>query len=187
VCPNDKPAPNLLQQRLEKWANFPKEISASLAPDMLENMFVNKEPQALYSIVVDSDQQSIEAIPSIGQNLYQFRSIYYQTRQDEVDFENQLLQLIRPLVVVKFSEGWKIYLQYFVLRYAGNSKEQIESMGIFLNFDITLDDEERVFLALSKMPSVNENGARISKQFNQLFIYSRQLAEQIRRNGLRVK
>ncbi len=54
------------------------------------------------------------------------------------------------MVKVSVRAGWKIYLKYTVMRFRGASKEAVVAGGNFLNYDITWDDAERVFLELSR-------------------------------------
>ena len=58
------------------------------------------------------------------------------------------------MVNVTFSQAWAIYLKYAMLRFFGLSTTDIIAGGNFLNYDITWNDAEKIFLELSKDASV---------------------------------
>ena len=70
-------------------------------------------------------------------------------------FEQQLTNTIGGMVEVEFPRAWQICLRYVEMRYAGHTKEAIIYGGTFLNYGITWDEAERVFILLFQQQTYN--------------------------------
>jgi len=81
---------------------------------------------------------------------------YYGFRQRVKGLEATLTPRIGEMVKVRFGDAWKIYFDYLVMRFGGNSQAQIVKSGNTLNDDITWDDCERVFDELSRDQAVSK-------------------------------
>jgi hypothetical protein len=120
----------------------------------------------LFDILIGYDDNSIAAVPNIGPSLRGFLHNYYQFEQDTRQIENQSLGKIGALVTVRFPQAWQIYLRYAILRFSGNSKEQIIAGGSFLNYDITWDDAERVYGQLASDPVIAKGFSDAFSRYN---------------------
>lgn len=118
-------------------------------PTVTEKLLVDQLPRRLFDLLYGYSDESILHLPKIGAALLDHKNAYYSFRQRVTKLEGSLMARVEKAVQVRFREGWQIYLQYLVMRFGGNSKEQIVSGGNFLNYDITWDDCERVFRELS--------------------------------------
>lgn len=63
--------------------------------------------------------------------------------------EENLIKKIGKIVPVRFLAGWVIYLRCVLRRFAGQSNEEVQECGDFLNYGITWDDVDRVYTILS--------------------------------------
>jgi hypothetical protein len=60
------------------------------------------------------------------------------------------------IVTVRFRDGWLIYFQYYLLRSAGHTQQQIMDGGNFLNYGITWENAEHAFTELSKNQTISD-------------------------------
>lgn len=138
-----------LRSEATKLLRFPDATSdASLPPALIERMLVDKIPCRMFELLMRYEELDIIEVPGIGQALHEHLISYYQFRQDALRIEEELMSRIGRMVRVSFRAGWQIYVKYVVMRYSGVSKEAIIAGGNFLNYEITWDDAERVFLEL---------------------------------------
>jgi hypothetical protein len=94
-------------------------------------------------------------VPGIGSALHEHLTSYYAFRRQALDIEGMLMETIGRLVGVRFSEAWRILLQYVLMRFAGTTREQIEAGPNFLNYGITWEEAEKTFQQLSDTNSIS--------------------------------
>ena len=125
-----------------------KEEQAQL-PTLLEGLLANKLPRRLFDVLLTYDERDVLEVPGIGRALRDHLKDYYEFRQRTLAAEQQLFMRIGKLVSVRFAAGWRIYLKYAIMRFAGGSQEDIVGCGDFLNYSITWGEAERVFTLLN--------------------------------------
>lgn len=167
---DDEPAARM-RSEIRTLLRFPEAIpSASVPPTVSETLLRDKLPRRLFDLLVGYGEGVITEVPGVGPALHDHLQRYYQFRQDALRIESDLLSRIGRTVQARFPEAWRIYLRYMMMRFGGASKEAIIGWGDFLNYDITWDDAERVFLHLS-------GEAAISTAVAELFFLHRSLSE----------
>lgn len=150
-----------LRQEVTTLLCFPAASVNTTAPTILEQLLVNKLPCKLFELLVGYDAQVVSEVPDIGLLLHEHLTKYHDFRTALTKFEADLLQYIGKTVAVRFRDGWKIYLKYVLMRFAGKPQEKIIAEGDFLNYDITWNDAERVFEELSDNVSVSSRAGEI--------------------------
>lgn len=156
-----------LQSEVTKLVRFPDATpDVSKPSSLLERMLGNRLLLRLFDLLASYDERDIRAVPALQNHFNE----YYQFRQRAVGFGEMLTQRIGQMVSVRFRAGWRIYLQYVIMRFAGRSKEGIIAGGDFLNYDITWDDAERVFDELARFQAVR-------KEFADLFALHQRLVD----------
>jgi hypothetical protein len=156
-----------IQSAVRRVLRFPDaDIDPREPRTITEALLVNQLPRKLFDILIGYDDNSIAAVPNIGPSLRGFLHNYYQFEQDTRQIENQSLGKIGALVTVRFPQAWQIYLRYAILRFSGNSKEQIIAGGSFLNYDITWDDAERVYGQLASDPVIAKGFSDAFSRYN---------------------
>lgn len=150
VCPNDKPAANQLQRQLEQLANFPKDVALKPPGDQFESLVVPTTPRALYETLSTYDKASIQSVPEVGNDLFEFRKAYYVHRQSEIEFEEYITQKISDLAKTHSTEGWKTYLNYYILRSFGHSPDNIQKSGEVFTFGFSWPEAEEIEQTLLK-------------------------------------
>jgi hypothetical protein len=140
-----------LRSEATRLLRFPGAASdAATPPSVIERLLVNKIPCRMFELLVRYEEQDIVEVPGIGPALHQHLVSYYRFRQDALQVQDEIVSRIGGMVSVRFRAGWQIYLTYAFMRFGGASKEAVVAGGEFLNYDITWDDAERVFGALSQ-------------------------------------
>ena len=178
-CPTDRPAPNVLQQQLEHWAFYPREVVLKTSPDRLEQLYTNHDPQGLYEILAPYDRATILATPALGVALQAFKDGYYAFRQDEIAFENQIFEKTGPLVTVRMADGWREDVNYYLLRANGNSADQLKK-GPQITLYLPIDEAERVFGTLAADATLNAQRVAILNQRSKIETASTMLSQQIK-------
>jgi hypothetical protein len=112
----------------------------------------------------------IGQIPNAGASLRTFFRNYYDFEQTTAELERIVLSRVGSTVAVRFEQGWRIYLKYAILRFAGQSADQVSAGSNFMNYEITWGDAERVYRQLS-------SDAVISKRFASVFSQNRTFAK----------
>jgi hypothetical protein len=143
-----------LQSELEELSNFPNRPDGQQPRTYFEMLAAQQMPRRLYTILTKYYKPTIESVPTIGADLFNYKTKYYEFQEKEYNFENELTTQIGRLTQTQFREGWGLCLRYFIMRTHGLSKEQIISGGNFLNYGISWDDAERIFNELLKSPDV---------------------------------
>lgn len=139
-----------LRSEITRLLCFPDAVGdRSQAPTVVERLLSNKLPRRLFDLLMTYEEQDVRESPGIGNALHDYLKTYYGFRQKVLALEEQLFMRIGKMVGVRFAEGWRIYLKYVIMRFAGASQETIIGWGDFLNYSITWDDAERVFEQLN--------------------------------------
>jgi len=144
-----------LRVAVDRVLRFPAAVLTTTSPrTTLETLLTDQRPRKLFDVLVNVDEQAIVKLPGDGNRLRRFLRDYYQFSTDSAAFEADALDRVGGMVAVRFSQGWRLYLRYALLRFGGMSRDEVSSGGNFLNFDITWDDAERVFGKLSADDSI---------------------------------
>jgi hypothetical protein len=146
-----------LKSQIRELANFPNGPETSQPTTLFQTMDMDKLPHRLFDLLSRYDETQILSVGKNGDALYRFKNDYYRFQSNVVSWEDDLTTRIGHMVTAPFRQAWVIYLQYAIMRFRGLSKEEIIERGNFLNYDITLDDAERVFTKLSDEPSVTQS------------------------------
>jgi hypothetical protein len=168
VCPGETVLPGPIQVKIENLANCSESIQGPPNATLVEDYLTDKIPEKMYGILLDENRKEIVAVPESGDNLYTFKSDYYNFRSKELAIENSLLPKIGSIAQSQVTAAWSIYLRYFVMRASGLSQSQIKAGGDFLIFGITWDEAERVFGVLSSDPQVAAAIPETLKMYAQL-------------------
>jgi hypothetical protein len=65
-----------------------------------------------------------------------------------------MIQKVGQLSACEFPAAWAILFRYSVMRFGGISKPEVVAGGNFLNYGITWDEAERVYVTLSQDASL---------------------------------
>lgn len=151
----DEKIASKLRSDLRELGEFPSRGTYLEPKTLMEQLVIDKTPQSLYNLLAQYNQADIIQLRGDGDTLARYKKEYYDYQVREHLFETNVLKKIGELVSVRFPAGWQIYLTYCLLR-VNNSKEQIIAMGSFLNYDITWDDAERVWLLFQANKEIND-------------------------------
>jgi hypothetical protein len=145
-----------IRSEVSKLWRYPDAIhDVSPPPTLIETLLVDKQPRRIFDVLMRFEEKDILEVPEIGKALHDHLTAYYRFRQRALRFEEDLLTRIGQIVGVRFPVAWKIYLRYSWMRFGGQSKDTIIAGGNFLNYSITWDDAERVFIHLSSDETVS--------------------------------
>lgn len=145
-----------LRSEVRRLLRFPDAIADnSPPPTKLERLLVDTLPRKLFDLLMQYDEQDVMEVPGIGPALHEHLTSYYAFRRQALDIEGMLMETIGGLVGVRFSQAWRILLQYVVMRFAGTTREQIEAGPNFLNYGITWEEAEKTFQQLSDTNSIS--------------------------------
>src|SRR5579863_766295 len=146
-----------LVSEIKKRAQFRNVVPDSYKPPTLtETLYTDKFPGLLFTTLLGYDERDILKIPKVGDALNHYMDTYSNFQNNTASLEREVLPRIGQLVETKFPAGWTLCLQYVILRFYGRTKESIIAGGNFLNYGITWEDAERVFVVLSADPSINQ-------------------------------
>ena len=137
---------------------------------VIEQLLVNKLPQKMFSLLIQFDGKDVSGLPKIGAQLDNHLASYDRFHEESTLVERDLLPRIGDMVRVSFRQGWRIYFRYVVMRFAERSKEDIIRDGNFLNYEITWDDAERVFIELNKKSAVRDRFVKIFRLYNEMIL-----------------
>ena len=139
-----------LRSEVAKLIRYPDAVAdVAQPPTLLEGLLANKLPRRLFDVLLTYEERDVIEVPGIGRALHDHLRGYYEFRQRILAAEQQLLMRIGKVVSVRFAAGWRIYLRYAMMRFAGASQEDIVGWGDFLNYSISWEDAERVFQLLN--------------------------------------
>jgi hypothetical protein len=79
---------------------------------------------------------------------------YYTFRQEASRVEENLMLKIGQHSTSHLREAWAILFRYSIMRFGGITQSDIIAAGNFLNYGITWDAAERVYVTLSQEPWV---------------------------------
>lgn len=160
-----------LRSEIVRLLRFPAAVvDTAKAPTLLEGLLSNTLPRRLFDILLAYEEQDVREVPGIGQALQDHLKAYYDFRQGALAAEGRLFVRIGTLVSVRFAAGWRIYLRYAIMRFAGASQEQIIGWGDFLNYSITWEEAEGIFKRLN-------DDSEISSEMANLFQIHQRLCE----------
>jgi hypothetical protein len=128
-----------------------------------ESLVIYKEAERLFSILSRYNSNDIAMVTEFGKQLADYKKAYYNFEEGQFNFEQQVLDKIGTLVIVRFRDAWSIYLTYYIMR-ESNSEEQIKAGGDFLNYSVTWDDVKRVNTQLRNSVDIEQ---KRSEQFQQ--------------------
>jgi hypothetical protein len=152
----DDAASLALRREVSRLLRFPDAVADSSSnATMLEAMLVDSRPRRLFEALIEHDEAAVAEAPEVGPQLAAHVDKYYRFRTDCIAVEEALLERIGEIVGVRFSAGWRIYLRYVLLRFAGMSKADVEKGGDFLNYSITWESAEKCFGVLSSEPELS--------------------------------
>jgi len=152
-----------LQSEIEELAQFPNRPDTPEPRTLLERVTIAKTPHLLFVILTKYYKPTILSVPKFGKELFEFKTKYYSYESSQFDFEKMVTDEIGKIVAVRFRQAWSMYFQYYLLRSAGHTQQQIIDGGNFLNYDITWDETERVYTELSKNLAI---GKAMEKSFS---------------------
>jgi hypothetical protein len=135
-----------IRSEVSKLLRYPAALpDESVPPTMIEGMVEDVVPRRLFELLMHHEEGDIAEVPEIGDSLREYLRCYYDFRSHALETEEAMTVEIGKRVSCRFITAWRIYLRYVLLRFAGYSREDIEGMPRFLNYDITYDDAERVY------------------------------------------
>lgn len=144
-----------LHSEIEELAEFPNLPDISQPRTLLEQHAVNKLPHRLFISLNKYYKETLKSVPKVGEDLFNYKKTYSNFESAEYDFENEATIQIGKIVSVRFREAWwAVYFRYFLLRSGGLTQQQIIDGGSFLNYNITWDEAERVFIELTKNTAI---------------------------------
>ena len=111
-----------LQSEVSNLVRYP-DASRDIAnpPTVLEASLVNKLPRRLFDLLYTYNDAAILNVPNVGVAFRDHKIAYYGFRQRVTKLEASLMPRIGEMVKVQLNPGWKIYLDYLVVRFGGNS------------------------------------------------------------------
>jgi hypothetical protein len=127
-------------------AAFPDDQSAA---GRLECMFRDALPRRLFDLLMQYSESDVIEVPGIGKTLHKHMHAYYQFREAASSCDEAVASN-RGLWKPPLAGAVQIHLQYSIMRFGGNSKEEISSGPYFLNFGITWESAEKIFEQLSE-------------------------------------
>lgn len=146
-----------LRSEVHKLLNYPDAIfDNSRPPTKVEQILVDKLPCRLFDLLMGCEEKDIVEVPGIGSELDIHLKSYYQFRKEVLQFESDLNTRIATIVGDRFNSAavWNMYLKYVLPRFFGNAKEEVIAGGNYLNYGVTWDALEKVFLTLSNEPDL---------------------------------
>lgn len=160
-----------LRSEITKLLRFPDAVAdRSESPTTVEKLLINQMPRRLFDVLLSYEERDVREVPGIGKAFQDFLTNYYSFRQKAVELEARLFLRIGKMVAVRFAAGWRIYLKYAIMRFAGASQKEIIGWGDFLNYSITWEDTERVFKQLN-------DDSELSSEISSLFQIHQRLCE----------
>jgi pimeloyl-ACP methyl ester carboxylesterase len=165
----DNAIPNKIAADVAEVSRFPNSPDKTQPPTLLETILINKLPQRIYRILENYNKKEIEDVENNGAELYQFKLGYYDYQSHVTNWEAETIKKIGQSVKVTFPAGWAMYLRYVELRLGANSQDKIIAGGSFLNYEITWDDCERVYLKLQSDPDFAASTKAIGLEGEALF------------------
>jgi len=155
-----------LRSEVRKLLKYPDAVpDDSKPPTTLEQMLTNKLPTRLFDLLIRYEEADICEVPGIGSALERHLKSYYRFRQEILRFEGDLMARIAAIIGDRFNSKavWRMYFEYAVPRFFGRAKEEIISWGNSLNYGVTWDDTERIFLTISEEQSLTVQVAELDR------------------------
>jgi len=115
----------------------------------------------------------------MGAALHEHMADYYEFRQMASRVEEALMLKIGTLAGAQFRAAWSIHFRYAMMRFGKISKQDIIAGGYFLNYGITWDEAERVFVALSEDASISSSLSSLSDAHDRLIARVKRLTKDV--------
>ncbi|MSQ48663.1 MAG: hypothetical protein EXR78_09835 [Deltaproteobacteria bacterium] len=96
----------------------------------------------------------MQEVPGIGTKLHQHMDDYYTFREETSRVEESVILKTGKHSACEFRAAWVIFFRYSVMRFSGVAQGEIIAGGNFLNYGITWDAAELVYVTLSQDPLV---------------------------------
>lgn len=124
----------------------------------------------IYYYLLEIDDDDITQIPGSGKTFLDYKRQYYNYCEQLQSLTDKCRTIIfqQSLPGIQFQKGWLgIFFNYFLMRRFGRSKEEAQST-IHLNYDITKDSCEKMFIILSQNSEVVNACKEIDNQSSEL-------------------
>ena len=145
-----------IKGHLTQVLKYPKTLSHSKYNDrasFIEFKWTEPYQREIYYYLYDYADEELALIPEIGSLLVEYKEFYYKFRDETDNLYAMAIDVIGKNVAVRFMEGWRIYLDYFLLRAIGMEMAEIAKF-IGLNYEITFTDCERIYNLLKYNPII---------------------------------
>lgn len=145
-----------LRAEVTKLLRFPNAFPDGPSPSagILESMLVNQLPRRLFDLLMQYNERDVIEVPGMGTRLHEHIGNYYRFRQEASRVQEGTILEIGQLSACEFRAAWGILFRYSMMRFGGIAQPAIIAGGNFLNYGITWDTAERVYVTLSQNPSV---------------------------------
>jgi len=158
-----------LRSEVRKLLRYPGAVIDDSKPlTTLERILADKLPTRLFDLLMRYEGDDVSEVPGIGRVLHEHLRSYYHGRQNIIRFESELMTRIAAVVGDRFNSKavWGMYFDYALPRFFGRSKEEITSWGNALNYGVTWDDTETVFVALSEDQALTDQVAELDRMLS---------------------
>jgi len=135
---------------------------------MLESMVVNQLPRRVFDLLMRYEERDVREVPGIGTKLHQHLDAYYSFRQLASRVEESMMLRVGQLSACEFRAAWAILFRYSMMRFGGIAQGEIKAGGNFLNYGITWDSAERVYVKLSEDSSVTSSLSELFQSHTKL-------------------
>ncbi len=140
-----------LRSDVTKLLRFPDAfLDESPSGGRLEGIFDNQLPHKLFDLLMAHDERDVLEVPGIGGALHKHMTDYYGFRQQASHLEEELMLKIGALWKPSLAPALRIHFRYSVMRFAGQSSNEISAGVDFRNYGITWDNAENIFEKLSE-------------------------------------
>lgn len=155
-----------LRSEVRNLLKYPDAVpDDSAPPTTLERMLANKLPTRLFDLLMHHEEKDVSEVPDIGTALKRHLTHYYRFRQEVFRFEGDLMTRVAAIIGDRFNSKavWGMYFGYALPRFFGRSREEIVGCGNMLNYGVTWDDTERVFLSISEDQALTAQIAELDR------------------------
>ena len=185
-----------LRSEVKKLLRFPAAFADSRDNlCLLETFLTDQTPRRLFELLMRYDEQDVMEVPVLGPAMHAHMLAYNRLREDAASVEAELMQRLPALWNPPLPGALQIHARYSVLRFAGMSHAELSSGMNFLNFGITWERAENVYVQLaadkslvSRFDQLIKLHVELSAAVNELACVSgptqnRQLADQAPQAG----
>jgi hypothetical protein len=135
------------------------------AQTILEKMLLDKLPHDLFHLLMEFSLNDIKEVPRIGPRFDDFLNRYDSFLGSLKRNENDIIERIGQLAGTDLKASWTINYEYSILRFSGMDIEKIKRTGLFLNYGITWESAEKIYLKIKDdleaiiHPNIEEYGS----------------------------